>query len=87
MSIFERTAGILRDKGIDKEVRAEFMAKGFPSEWSWACGGKRVDLLYTLFRKGKQTKPLPKPDAIRRFVLKQLRQVHRDVLECLQMPE
>lgn len=33
---FERTEKILRDKGIDKEVRAEFMAKGLPADWSWA---------------------------------------------------
>ena len=84
---FERTARILRAKGIDKEVRAEFVAKRFPSKWPCACGGKRVDLLYTLFKKGKQTKPLPKPDAIRRFVLKQLEQVDLDVLEFSQRPE
>jgi nicotinate phosphoribosyltransferase len=33
---FERTEKILRAKGIDKEVRAEFMAKGLPANWSWA---------------------------------------------------
>jgi nicotinate phosphoribosyltransferase len=33
---FERTEKILRDKGIDKQVRAEFMAKGLPAGWSWA---------------------------------------------------
>ena len=32
---YERTEKILREKGIDREVRAEFMAKGFPSGWSW----------------------------------------------------
>jgi len=33
---FERTEKILREKEIDKEVRAEFMAKGLPEVWSWA---------------------------------------------------
>ena len=33
---FERTAQILRAKGIDKEVRAEFIAKNLPSNWPWA---------------------------------------------------
>jgi len=33
---FERTEKILREKGIDKQVRAEFMAKGLPEDWSWA---------------------------------------------------
>ena len=33
---FKRTEKILRAKGIDKEVRAEFMAKGLPHEWPWA---------------------------------------------------
>ncbi|MBN2125305.1 MAG: nicotinate phosphoribosyltransferase [Deltaproteobacteria bacterium] len=33
---FERTAQILRAKGIDREVRAEFMAKRLPSRWLWA---------------------------------------------------
>jgi nicotinate phosphoribosyltransferase len=33
---FERTEKILRAKGIDKEVKAEFIAKGFPGKWTWA---------------------------------------------------
>ncbi len=33
---FERTEKILRAKGINKEVRAEFMAKGLPANWPWA---------------------------------------------------
>lgn len=33
---FERTEKILKAKGIDKEVRAEFIAKGLPSNWIWA---------------------------------------------------
>ncbi len=33
---FERTARILKEKGIDKEVKAEFIAKGLPSGWKWA---------------------------------------------------
>jgi len=33
---FERTEEVLRAKGIDKEVRAEFIAKGLPEDWSWA---------------------------------------------------
>lgn len=33
---FERTRKILDAKGIDKEVRAEFVAKSLPSEWQWA---------------------------------------------------
>ena len=33
---FERTAKILKAKGIDKEVRAEFIAKALPAHWPWA---------------------------------------------------
>lgn len=33
---FNRTAEILKAKGINKEVRAEFMAKRFPFSWPWA---------------------------------------------------
>jgi nicotinate phosphoribosyltransferase len=33
---FERTEKILKAKGIDKEVKAEFIAKGLPSDWPWA---------------------------------------------------
>ncbi|MBW1804688.1 MAG: nicotinate phosphoribosyltransferase [Deltaproteobacteria bacterium] len=33
---FERTEKILKAKGIDKVVRAECIAKGFPREWPWA---------------------------------------------------
>jgi nicotinate phosphoribosyltransferase len=33
---FERTEQILKAKGIDREVRAEFIAKSLPSDWSWA---------------------------------------------------
>jgi nicotinate phosphoribosyltransferase len=33
---FERTEKIIRAKGMDKNVRAEFMAKGLPAEWNWA---------------------------------------------------
>lgn len=33
---FERTAQILKAKGIDKEVKAEFIAKDLPSGWKWA---------------------------------------------------
>ncbi|MBN1101931.1 MAG: nicotinate phosphoribosyltransferase [Deltaproteobacteria bacterium] len=33
---FERTRQILKAKGIDREVRAEFMAKRLPTDWSWA---------------------------------------------------
>ncbi|MBW1790089.1 MAG: nicotinate phosphoribosyltransferase [Deltaproteobacteria bacterium] len=33
---FERTEKIIRAKGMDKNVRAEFMAKGLAAEWDWA---------------------------------------------------
>ncbi|MBU2498649.1 MAG: nicotinate phosphoribosyltransferase [Proteobacteria bacterium] len=33
---FERTEQILKAKGIDKVVRAEFIAKGLPAKWPWA---------------------------------------------------
>jgi nicotinate phosphoribosyltransferase len=32
---FERTEKILKAKGINKEVRAEVLAKGLPSNWQW----------------------------------------------------
>lgn len=34
---FERTLEILRKKGIDKRVRAEFFAKTLPQGWKWAA--------------------------------------------------
>ena len=33
---FDRTEKILRARGIDKEVRVEFVAKGLPAKWPWA---------------------------------------------------
>lgn len=33
---FERTEQILRARGIDREVCAEFVAKGLPKSWPWA---------------------------------------------------
>jgi nicotinate phosphoribosyltransferase len=33
---FERTKEILEAKGIDRHVRAEFVAKGLPQGWPWA---------------------------------------------------
>lgn len=33
---FLRTLEILKKKGIDKWVKAEFIAKGLPHDWSWA---------------------------------------------------
>lgn len=33
---FQRTIEILEAKGIDKRVRAEFVAKSLPKDWSWA---------------------------------------------------
>ncbi|MBI5097036.1 MAG: nicotinate phosphoribosyltransferase [Nitrospirae bacterium] len=32
---FDRTIRILKAKGIDKWVKAEFIAKNFPDEWEW----------------------------------------------------
>lgn len=32
---FERTIRILKAKGIDKWVKAEFIAKNFPEDWDW----------------------------------------------------
>lgn len=36
---FARTVEILKKKGIDKRVRAEFFAKKLPQEWQWAVLG------------------------------------------------
>lgn len=33
---FERSEQILRARGIDRRVRAEFVAKGLPAHWPWA---------------------------------------------------
>lgn len=33
---FERTEQVLKARGIDKKVKAEFIAKGLPREWPWA---------------------------------------------------
>jgi nicotinate phosphoribosyltransferase len=48
---FERTEQILKAKGIDKAVRAEFIAKGLPHGWSWGVLAgieEAVDLLKDL---------------------------------------
>lgn len=42
------------------------------------CGGRKTDILPALIRKGKLGRPLPKPDAIRKFVIKQLEKVDLD---------
>ncbi|MBM4242089.1 MAG: nicotinate phosphoribosyltransferase, partial [Euryarchaeota archaeon] len=33
---FDRTLKILKAKGIDKKVKAEFFAKSLPNDWPWA---------------------------------------------------
>src|SRR3990170_4049676 len=33
---FLRTSDILKSKGIDRHVKAEFIAKSFPDGWEWA---------------------------------------------------
>jgi nicotinate phosphoribosyltransferase len=43
-----------------------------------SCGGKNEALLHPLFSKGKMTGTLPKADAIRNLVLKQLDKVQLD---------
>ncbi|HDY71810.1 MAG TPA: nicotinate phosphoribosyltransferase, partial [Nitrospirae bacterium] len=32
---FQRTLRILKEKGVNPVVKAEFIAKGFPESWPW----------------------------------------------------
>ena len=43
------------------------------------CGGKNQDILLPFLHKGKVKRALPKPDNIRKFVLKQLEKVDLDI--------
>ncbi|MCK9152564.1 nicotinate phosphoribosyltransferase [Methanobacterium alcaliphilum] len=45
---FERTVQILKEKNIDCEVKAEFIAKSLPDEWSWAVFAGLEEVLYLL---------------------------------------
>lgn len=83
---FEWTAQTLKAKGIDKEVRAEFIAKRFPSHWPRvvfagveACLDLMRDLpikvrmmLVPFLNKGRRKEALPDADSIREYVVGQL---------------
>lgn len=43
---FERTVKILKAKGINPLVKAEFIAKSFPDEWPWAIFAGLEEVLY-----------------------------------------
>lgn len=45
---FERTLRILRAKGIDKRVKAEFFAKTLPDNWPWAVLAGLEEVSYLL---------------------------------------
>ncbi|MFB0520513.1 MAG: hypothetical protein ACETWD_03675 [Desulfatiglandales bacterium] len=42
---FERTKKVLQTKGIDLDVRTEFVAHVFPSNWPWAVFAGVEDVL------------------------------------------
>jgi hypothetical protein len=76
---FTRTMEVLKAKKIDKWVKAEFIAKRFPEDYGWgvlaggadrcSCGGRFKELLIPYVQHGKIHLNLPKPQAIRRYVL------------------
>lgn len=43
---FERTLKILKKKGVNPVVKAEFIAKKFPSQWQWAIFAGLEEALY-----------------------------------------
>ena len=45
---FARTVEILKKKGIDKWVRAEFFAKNLPNEWHWAVLAGMEEVAYLM---------------------------------------
>ncbi len=47
---FERTLRILKEKGINPVVRAEFIAKNLPDEWSWAIFAGLDEAMYLMKR-------------------------------------
>jgi len=53
---FERTMQIMRAKGIDKRVKAEFIAKSLPSNWPWAVL-KDMPLRVRAFPEGSIFRP------------------------------
>ena len=53
---FMRTMQVLKAKGIDKWVKAEFIAKRFPEDYSW--GVLAVDLKRFFSRSLKSRNPL-----------------------------
>ncbi len=47
---FERTLRILKAKGVNPVVKAEFFAKGLPENWPWAVFAGLEEVLYLLER-------------------------------------
>ncbi|HEB75377.1 MAG TPA: nicotinate phosphoribosyltransferase [Nitrospirae bacterium] len=47
---FERTLRILKGKGVNPVVKAEFMAKGLPGDWPWAVFAGLEEVIYLLER-------------------------------------
>ncbi|MBI3398352.1 MAG: nicotinate phosphoribosyltransferase [Deltaproteobacteria bacterium] len=45
---FARTVEILKKKGIDKRVRAEFFAKNLPNDWQWAVLSGIEEIAYLM---------------------------------------
>ncbi|GBE34932.1 nicotinate phosphoribosyltransferase pncB2 [bacterium BMS3Bbin06] len=47
---FQRTLRILKEKGVNPVVKAEFIAKGFPESWPWAVFAGLEEVVYLLRR-------------------------------------
>src|SRR3990167_2333114 len=64
---FARTAEILRSKGVDKRVRAEFIVKGFPQGWGWAILAGLEEVAWVLRDRPVTLRAFPEGTPFRTF--------------------
>ncbi|MEE9614336.1 MAG: nicotinate phosphoribosyltransferase [Thermodesulfobacteriota bacterium] len=62
---FARTLEILKAKGIDKRVRAEFFAKKFPCGWPWAVLAGVEEVAHLMEGKGVNVRSLEEGEIFR----------------------
>lgn len=56
---FERTMAVLRAKGINKRVKAEFIAKSLPGQWPWAVLAGLEEALFLLKHLPVKVRAMP----------------------------
>ena len=64
---FRRSVDILEARGVDKRVRAEFVAKDLPENWEWAVFAGLEELLHLLEGLGVNVRSMEEGQVFRRL--------------------